>query len=55
MLSPQNLAVAAAAASMTGKEGDLFRRLIWWSLGLLAVFTVFVFLQSTPILGWMVP
>lgn len=55
MLSPQNLAVAAAAASMTGKEGDLFRKLIWWSLGLLAVFTAFVYLQSTPVLGWMVP
>ena len=55
MLSPQNLAVAAAAAGMAGKEGDLFRKLIWWSLGLLAVFTAFIFLQSTPILGWMVP
>lgn len=55
MLSPQNLAVAAAAAGMAGKEGDLFRKLIWWSLGLLAVFTVFIFLQSTPVLSWMVP
>ncbi|MGB4778986.1 L-lactate permease [Microbacterium sp.] len=55
MLSPQNLAVAVAAASMSGKEGDLFRKLIGWSLGLLAVFTVFLYLQSTPILGWMVP
>jgi lactate permease len=55
MLSPQNLAVAAAAASMAGREGDLFRKLIGWSLGMLAVFTVFVALQSTPVLGWMVP
>jgi lactate permease len=55
MLSPQNLAVAAAAAAMAGKEGDLFRKLLWWSLGLLAVFTGFVYLQSTPVLGWMVP
>lgn len=55
MLSPQNLAVAAAAAGMAGKEGELFRKLIWWSLGLLAFFTVFIFLQSTPVLGWMVP
>ncbi|WP_282837851.1 L-lactate permease [Microbacterium flavum] len=55
MLSPQNLAVAAAAAGMAGKEGDLFRRLIWWSLGLLVVFTALIYLQSTPILGWMVP
>lgn len=55
MLSPQNLAVAAAAAAMAGKEGELFRKLIWWSLGLLVVFTGFIYLQSTPVLGWMVP
>jgi lactate permease len=54
MLSPQNLAVAAAAVGMVGKEGDIFRRLIWWSLGMLAVFTVLVYLQST-VLSWMVP
>ena len=54
MLSPQNLAVAAAAAGMAGKEGDLFRKLIWWSLGLLVVFTGFIYLQST-VLAWMVP
>ena len=42
MLSPQNLAVAAAAVGMVGKEGDIFRRLIGWGLGLLAAFIVFV-------------
>lgn len=55
MLSPQNLAVAAAAVSMVGKEGDIFRRLIGWSLGLLVIFTLFIYLQSTVVLGWMVP
>jgi lactate permease len=55
MLSPQNLAVAAAAVGMVGREGEIFRRLIWWSLGMLAVFTVFIYLQSTDVLGWMVP
>lgn len=55
MLSPQNLAVAAAAVGMVGQEGVIFRKLIWWSLGMLAVFTVFVYLQSTDVLGWMVP
>ncbi len=54
MLSPQNLAVAAAAIGIVGKEGDIFRRLIWWSLGMLAAFTVLVYLQST-VLSWMVP
>jgi lactate permease len=55
MLSPQNLAVAAAAVGMTGKEGDIFRKLIGWSLALLAFFVVLVWLQSTAVLGWMVP
>lgn len=55
MLSPQNLAVAAAAVGLTGKEGDLFRRLLPWSIGLLVIFTGLVYLQSTPVLGWMVP
>jgi len=55
MLSPQNLAVAAAAVGMTGREGDIFRRLILWSIGLLVVFTGLIYLQSTPVLGWMVP
>ncbi len=55
MLSRQNLAVAAAAVGMVGKEGDIFRRPIGWSLGMLVVFTVFVYLQSTDVLGWMVP
>lgn len=54
MLSPQNLAVAAAAVGMSGKEGDIFRKLIGWSLLLLAGFTVLVILQAT-VLSWMVP
>lgn len=54
MLSPQNLAVAVAAAGMAGKEGDLFRKLLGWSLGLLVIFTALVYLQSTA-LSWMVP
>ena len=54
MLSPQNLAVAAAAVGMSGQEGDIFRRLIGWSLALLAAFTVLVVLQAT-VLSWMVP
>lgn len=33
--------------------GDLFRKLILWSVGLLAVLCTLVYLQSTPILGWM--
>lgn len=55
MLSVQNLAVAAAAVGLDGAEGTLFRKLIGWSLGLLALITVLIFLQSTAVLGWMVP
>ena len=55
MLSVQNLAVAAAAVGQPGSEGALLRKLLPWSLGLLALITVLIVLQSTPVLGWMVP
>ena len=55
MLSLQNLAVAAAAVGMEGAESTLFRKLIGWSLGLLVLVTILIGLQSTPVLGWMVP
>ncbi|GHE46988.1 L-lactate permease [Streptosporangium violaceochromogenes] len=53
MISPQNLAVAAAAIGMAGGESAVFRRVIGWSLGLTALFALFVYLQSTPVLSWM--
>jgi lactate permease len=55
MVSPQNLAIAAAAVGMAGREGDLFRKVLGWSLILLALMAVIVVLQSTVVLGWMVP
>jgi lactate permease len=54
MISPQNLAIAAAAVGMSGKEGDIFRKVIGWSLGLLLVMCVLVFLQSN-VLAFMLP
>jgi lactate permease len=54
MISPQNLAIAAAVVGMEGRESLLFRRVVGWSLGLLLVMCVLVLLQSTPVLGWMV-
>jgi lactate permease len=54
MISPQNLAIGAAAVGMAGREGDIFRRVIGWSLLLLLVMCVIVYLQSTPLLSWMV-
>lgn len=55
MVSPQNLAVGAAAVSMAGREGELFRRVLGWTLVFLAGLCVLVFLQSTPVLSWMLP
>src|SRR6476659_10688497 len=55
MVSPQNLAIAAAAVGLSGREGDIFRRVLGWSLGFLAFMCVLVYLQSTPVLSWMVP
>jgi lactate permease len=54
MISPQNLAIGAAAVGMAGEEGDLFRRVVKWSLILLAAMIVIVWLQSTSVLSWMV-
>jgi lactate permease len=54
MISPQNLAIGAAAVGLAGQEGDLFRTVIKWSVMLLLVMCVIVFLQSTGVLSWMV-
>jgi lactate permease len=55
MISPQNLAIAAAAVGLSGREGDLFRKVFLWSVLFLVVMSVLVYLQSTPALSWMVP
>ena len=55
MISPQNLAIAASAVGMAGQEGEIFRKVIGWSLVLLLFMCVLVVLQSTPVLDWMVP
>jgi lactate permease len=54
MISPQNLAIGAAAVGMGGQEGDLFRRVVMWSLILVLIMAVIVVLQSTSVLSWMV-
>jgi lactate permease len=54
MISPQNLAIAAAAVGMNGKEGDIFRRVVVWSLVFLALLCVISALQAS-VLSWMVP
>jgi lactate permease len=54
MISPQNLAIGAAAVGMAGQEGDLFRTVLKWSLLLILLMCVLVYLQSTAVLDWMV-
>jgi lactate permease len=55
MISPQNLAIAASAVGMAGKEGDIFRRVVLWSVLLLLIMCLVVWLQGTAVLGWMIP
>ncbi len=54
MVSPQNLAIGAAAVGLAGREGDIFRRVIVWSIVLALLMALLVLLQSGP-LSWMVP
>ena len=54
MISPQNLAIGAAAVGMAGQEGDLFRTVLKWSLVLILLMCALVYLQSTAVLDWMV-
>lgn len=54
MISPQNLTIAATAVGMVGREAELFRGAIKWSLLLLLCMCVLVYLQS-GVLDWMLP
>ncbi|MDR1512433.1 MAG: L-lactate permease [Propionibacteriaceae bacterium] len=54
MISPQSLSVAAAASGMLNKEGEIFRKVVGWSLVLLIIFACLVTLQAT-VLTAMVP
>jgi lactate permease len=53
MVSPQNLAIGAAAVGLAGREGELFRRVIGWSLVLVLLMAILVLLQS-GVLSFMV-
>ncbi|ORJ58885.1 L-lactate permease [Mycobacterium simiae] len=54
MISPQNLAIAAAAVNLDGKEGDIFRRVMAWSAVFLLFICVLSALQASSLLSWMV-
>ncbi|MFF1448862.1 L-lactate permease [Streptomyces sp. NPDC058274] len=55
MISPQNLTIACAAVGLAGREGDLLRKVLPWSIGLLLVMCLIVMAQSSPVLDWMLP
>ncbi|WP_420000227.1 L-lactate permease [Streptomyces boninensis] len=55
MISPQNLAIAAAATGLHGREAELLRKVVGWSLLLLLLMCVLVALQSSAVLEWMLP
>lgn len=55
MISPQNLAIGASAVGLAGQEGALFRRVLAASAVFVPLMCVLVYLQSTPVLSWMVP
>ena len=54
MVSPQNLAIGAAAVGLAGKEGDIFRQVIGYSVVFVLLMGVLVLLQSGA-LAFMVP
>ena len=54
MISPQSIAIACAAVGLVGKESDLFRYTVKYSLGLCAVAGIMTTLQGY-VLSWMIP
>jgi lactate permease len=54
MISPQNLAVGTSATGLQGKEGDLLRLVLKWSIGLTIVMSILVVLQAY-VLPFMIP
>lgn len=54
MISPQSLAIAATAVDMEGKESEIFKSVLLWSVVLLLAVCVLVFLQATVLSGALV-
>lgn len=54
MISPQNLTIAATAVGLLGREADILRKVLPWSIGLILVICLLVGLQSS-VLAWMLP
>ncbi|MCT1368529.1 L-lactate permease [uncultured Kocuria sp.] len=54
MVSPQSLAIAATSVGMEGRESDIFKKVVPWSIAMLLIICLLVFLQSN-VLAWMLP
>jgi lactate permease len=54
MISPQNLAVGTSATGLQGKEGDLLRLVLKWSIALTLVMAVWVTIQAY-VLPFLIP
>ena len=54
MISPQNLTIAATAVGLLGRESDILRKVLPWSIGLILAMCLLVGLQSS-VLAWMLP
>ena len=54
MISPQNLAVGTSATGLQGREGDLLRMVLKWSIGLTIAMSILVVLQAY-VLKFMIP
>jgi L-lactate permease len=54
MISPQNFAVGTSATGLQGKQSDLLRLVLKWSIGLTLVMSILVTLQAY-VLKFMVP
>lgn len=54
MISPQSIAVAAAAVGLVGRESELIRFALKYSVMLLLFICLLTFLQSN-VLAWMIP
>jgi lactate permease len=53
-ISPQNLSIAAVAVGLAGREGDLFRKVFGWTVLMIGILSLLVFLQSV-FFTWMIP
>jgi lactate permease len=56
-VSPTSLTQVGAPdrGALSDLGGDIFRKVIGWSLVLLVLMCIIVALQATPVLGWTVP